>query len=64
MRELDILLGRFLDAESASLSRGDWPDFEVLLECEDDRLWDWVLGETPPARFRPLISHLRSLHTG
>lgn len=42
MKELDVLLERFLERESAALAAGDWPQFEQLLETEDDLLWAWL----------------------
>lgn len=47
-KELDCLLQRFLDRGFASLAEGDLRGFERLLDCEDDRLIDWlILGEVP-----------------
>ena len=40
MKELDILLERFVLANEDSLAQGGWPDFEELLALEDDVLWD------------------------
>jgi antitoxin CptB len=42
MKELDILLESFLDAQAGPLSQGSWPCFESLLGIEDDLLWDWI----------------------
>ena len=47
MKELDVLLGRFLRRERAALLNGVWPEFEGLLALEDDVLWDWLQN---PAR--------------
>jgi len=44
MRELEIPLEAFLLREAAPLADGAWPEFEALLACEDDRLWDWFQG--------------------
>lgn len=61
MRELEILLERFLLRESGALMDGAWPEFEALLDCEDDRLWDWFQGhsdaESEP--FDKLIAAIR-----
>ena len=48
MRELDVVLSDWLERE--------WPDadadrraaFDRLLDCEDDRLWDWFTGREVP----------------
>jgi len=61
MKELDILLLRFVDRESAQLEKGDWPELEDFLATEDDRLWEWVQKpETldEPA-FRSLLKAIR-----
>jgi succinate dehydrogenase flavin-adding protein (antitoxin of CptAB toxin-antitoxin module) len=42
MKELDVLLERFLDAPDVRLETGQWPELESLLAVEDDRLWDWL----------------------
>lgn len=42
MKELDLLLGRFMDARGDALEQGAWPELEELLNQEDDRLWDWL----------------------
>ena len=42
MKELDVLLEAFLVQHQQELSEGCWPEFESLLQNEDDRLWDWV----------------------
>lgn len=64
MRELEVLLEAFLRQESAALTDGAWPEFEALLACEDDRLWDWFQGrqdaESEP--FQPLIDRIRRQH--
>jgi succinate dehydrogenase flavin-adding protein (antitoxin of CptAB toxin-antitoxin module) len=41
MKELDILLERFLAENERTLLEGGWPELEGLLETEDDILWDW-----------------------
>jgi succinate dehydrogenase flavin-adding protein (antitoxin of CptAB toxin-antitoxin module) len=62
MKELDVLLLRFVERESTQLENGEWPELEALLATEDDRLWTWVQKpETlqEPA-FRPLLNAIRS----
>ena len=41
MKELDILLERFLAENERAILEGHWPELEGLLETEDDILWDW-----------------------
>lgn len=61
MRELEILLERFLDRETPALIAGGWPQLEALLDCEDDRLWDWFQGrlDDESAPFDELIHAIR-----
>ena len=61
MRELEILLERFLLREEAALSGGGWPAFEALLDSEDDQLWDWFQGKAAPddPRLQELVDTIR-----
>lgn len=60
-KELDCLLQRFLDKELASLAEPDLRGFERLLDCEDDRLIDWLIRGKPPAdeEFCTLVHKIR-----
>ena len=40
MKELDVLLERFLTQHLQQLRGGSWPELELLLQNEDDLLWD------------------------
>jgi len=61
MKELDILLERFIDNHQESLASGSWPEFEALLRTEDDLLWDWFRDSSNPAasRYRELLDQIR-----
>ncbi len=63
MRELDVLLTRWLDREWAAASESQRGVFLHLLDCEDDKLWRWFLGnETPPDdALDALIRYIRDL---
>lgn len=63
MRELDQLLERYLDQRWTSASETERGAFLRLLDCEDDRLWRWVLGHerADDADLRDLIETLRAL---
>jgi len=52
MKELDVLLERFLERNAAELAGGAWPELERLLAWEDDRLWD-CLQDPARAAARP-----------
>ena len=61
MRELELMLEAFLRREEEALSGGQWPEFEALLACEDDRLWDWFQGayDGDSSQFQSLIDNIR-----
>jgi len=56
-----VLLEAFLERHRAELEEGAFPQFEELLEAEDDQLWDWLQGSIAhlPERFSTLICALR-----
>lgn len=47
MREMDLLLGRFADAEVATLSDAELDAFEALLEPQDQEVFSWISGTAP-----------------
>lgn len=61
MKELDLLLERFIAEHGEELSAGHWPELERLLETEDDCLWDWLQNpSTPDAEgYRELLERIR-----
>ena len=64
MKELDILLERFIVTHETDLAAGEWPEFEALLQTEDDCLWDWLQNpeRTDATAYRALLMALRSHH--
>jgi len=48
MRELDVLLERWLDTRWPGATPSDRERFDRLLDCEDDMLWDWCTGRVRP----------------
>jgi antitoxin CptB len=62
MKELDILLERFIEQNSDALAKGAWPEFEALLQTEDDLLWDWFLdtSSADAKPYRDLLEKVRS----
>jgi antitoxin CptB len=46
-REMDLILGRFADAEIADLSDGDMAELERLLEVPDPDLYAALTGDKP-----------------
>lgn len=49
MREMDLILGRFADAEIARLSEDEIDAFDALMEEQDRDLFAWLTGELPLA---------------
>jgi len=47
-REMDLILGRFADAEIATLSDGDMAELERLLEVPDPDLYAALTGDKMP----------------
>lgn len=64
MKELDILLERFIQAHETELEDGGWPEFERLLQAEDDVLWDWLQApdRADAEEFQPLLEAVRGHH--
>ncbi|CAN7397201.1 succinate dehydrogenase assembly factor 2 [Bosea sp. LjRoot237] len=45
MRETDLIMGRFADAEVGGLSEAELDEFERLIEVLDRDLLSWITGE-------------------
>lgn len=62
MRELDRMLGGFLEAGFTALKLDQQYAFERLLECEDDQLWDWLSGKSLPldGALREVVETIRT----
>jgi len=48
-REMDLILGRFADAEIATLTDTELSDLELLIEVPDPDLYAALTGAVPPA---------------
>lgn len=62
MRELDQLLGWYLDARYAKSGADEQIAFSELLEQQDPDLWNWVNGRDRPANlsWRRIIDEIRT----
>ena len=67
MKELDILLTHFLQANRDALAAeqpdtGSLADLEILLAKEDDVLWDWLQHPSacPDDSLRPMLRRIRN----
>jgi antitoxin CptB len=63
MRELDQLLGRWLDRAWRQSPTHEREVFLRLLDSEDDKLWRWFLGHEgcPDVEIAALIGRIRAL---
>jgi antitoxin CptB len=64
-REMDLLMGRFVDAEIEALSDGDLDELERLIEVPDRDVFGWVTGEneTPDNYRSGVLERLRAFHS-
>ncbi|MBD8555737.1 succinate dehydrogenase assembly factor 2 [Rhizobium sp. CFBP 8762] len=62
IREMDLVLGQFADAEIGTLSDIELDELEVIMAEEDQDLIKWVVGEQPiPQQYRtPLFTRIIS----
>jgi antitoxin CptB len=65
LREMDLIMGRFADAEIGSLSETDLDEFERLIEVPDADLYRWITGEaeTPENYESPVLRRLKAFHS-
>lgn len=55
-REMDLVMGRFLDAVLAGLSESELAEVERWIDVPDPQLYAWVTGEeAPPAEFDTVL---------
>ena len=60
--ELDIVLGRFIEAHYAQLDEAGRQTFEALLDMPDNPLWDMIAGrlEATPGEQQTLLEKIRA----
>ena len=65
IREMDLVLGRFADAELERLSDGELDELETWLEIPDQQIFAFVNGatSTPAEIDTALFRRLRNFHT-
>lgn len=61
-RELDALLGGWLDEHGTSMDEAQFAAFDALLDQQDPDLWDWVTGHAEPPRddWRAIVADIRT----
>jgi antitoxin CptB len=64
MRELDQLLGWYLDQRYLGAGAAEREAFAALLEQQDPDLWNWLSGrgEAPQAAWRRIVDEIRERH--
>ena len=65
MREMDLVLGRFANAEIARLGGSELDDYERLLEAPDRDIFSWLTfeAETPSFYDTPVLRKIRAFHS-
>ena len=65
IREMDILMGSFADAEIGTMPEADLDDFEHLIEVPDPDLFRWITGEdAAPSNYNTAVfRRLKAFHT-
>lgn len=62
-REMDLILGRFADAELAALGPGDLDAYESLMRENDWDLYYWITGAHDcPGAHTPLVERIAQFH--
>ena len=62
MREMDILLTRFVESEFATLDATERAQLERLLECPDQDILTWVTGACEPTetQLSAIVARMRT----
>jgi antitoxin CptB len=62
MKELDVLLERYVEERFCSASSAEREAFRQLLEAQDTALYAYFMGsERPPPQFTALIARITAL---
>jgi antitoxin CptB len=66
MREMDLIMGRFADAEIDRLTEAELDDLERLIEVPDRDVFMWITDEAPvPDNYAtPVFQRLKGFHVG
>ncbi|MCI4665258.1 MAG: succinate dehydrogenase assembly factor 2 [Neomegalonema sp.] len=60
-KEMDLILGGFLDARGAQFSDAELTAFDALIREDDNVLYSWVAGSAAPApEHAPMIEKIRA----
>jgi antitoxin CptB len=63
-REMDLLMGRFADAEIDRFDEAEFAEFEALIEAPDRDLFAWISGnvDTPSNYDTEVFRRLKAFH--
>lgn len=63
-RELDALLGGWLDGVGAQADAQALAAFDALLDEPDPQIWDWLMGHARPPRmdWQEIVDAIRARH--
>ncbi|MGA8170281.1 MAG: succinate dehydrogenase assembly factor 2 [Methylocystis sp.] len=66
MREMDLILGGFVDARVETLDARELTQLETLLDADDDLAFRWFCGAEPPPpeQDTPLFKKIAAFHAG
>ena len=65
MREMDILIGGFVDARLATLSEAEVSELERLMDVEVQKAFSWLCGteEPEPGYDTPVFRQIQQFHS-
>ncbi len=61
-KELDLILGRFAEAELPGMGEIELGAFEELLALPDPQIDRWVKGDEPPPGVAAVVTRIRLYH--
>ncbi len=65
IKEMDIILMRYADVRLAGMDGAALENYELLLEENDQDLYQWVSGQSaPPERYKAMISDISAVACG
>ncbi|MCP1726665.1 antitoxin CptB [Natronospira proteinivora] len=66
MKELDVMLSRYLDEQWPQAPQSERAAFARLLDCQDPELWDWLTGRSQPGEkdLAHVVSRIRESNNG
>ncbi|HUN12913.1 MAG TPA: succinate dehydrogenase assembly factor 2 [Rhabdaerophilum sp.] len=65
IREMDLIMGRYVESVIADLGEADLATLETLIEIEDRDLFAWITEDrpVPPEHDTPVFRAMKAFHT-